>query len=484
MDKLYKYLNDVDTDLSEFEEEQLSETDVKRISKRLEGKMNSHNKSRSNKTLVWAGRAAAIVLCCLAVGGGAYAAAFYRKNTQNDFRVKSAESKVISEDGNKVTKEIYDDETGGKVTYDVVNENAADLVLDNSSDGDAKLVEKIEKTGVANAEIASISKEYETLKIGVKFNFENNPDLAALKEKIDNTATEGGSWDASDYTGISLTTKIGDIEMVSWGNDSQVDGNSLYLDFFVLSKTTQAFFDGTDENAPKRDTPLAIDAPQEEVDAWNKEWEEYENTLPDALNSTIEINIDLGKDYGGTYTFTTKMEGNYEDTEREIISVNGGSGEYDLDGMYEFMSIDGYSMGATGLQFHGTTVMQNDWEIINKTCEEQGIEYCGFLRIRAWDDLGNTYLLYMTNEPGDGSEKDTPYGKAPVDRFTASLYDKAPILEAFSEETGITYSSEWADGISKITFVIEKVIDMQDADRNNTTTVEDVSDPVTIELPQ
>ena len=79
--------------------------------------------------------------------------------------------------------------------------------------------------------------------------------------------------------------------MVSWGNDSQVDGNSLYLDFFVLSNTTQAFFDGTDENAPKRDTPLAIDAPQEEVDAWNKEWEEYENTLPDALNSTIEINL-------------------------------------------------------------------------------------------------------------------------------------------------------------------------------------------------
>ena len=141
-------------------------------------------------------------------------------------------------------------------------------------------------------------------------------------------------------------------------------------------------------------------------------------------------------------------------------------------------------MGATGLQFHGTTVSQDDWDIINKTCEEQGIEYCGFLRIRAWDDLGNTYLLYMANEPGDGSEKDTPYGKAPVDRFTASLYDKAPILEEFSKDTGITYSSEWADGISKITFVIEKVIDMQDADRNITTTVEEVTDPVTIELPQ
>lgn len=484
MDNLYKYLNDVDTDLSEFEEEQLSETDVKRINKRLVGKLNSQKNSRSKKPLVWAGRAAAIVLCCLAVGGGAYAAASYRKNTQNDFRVKSSESKVISEDGNKVTKEIYDDETGGKVTYDVVNENASDLVLDKSSDGDAKLVEKIEKAGIANAEIASISKEGEMLKIGVKFNFDNNTDLKALMDKIDSNTNTSGSWNASDNTDISLITKIDDIEMVSWGNDSKVDGNTLYLDFFVLSNTTQAFFDGTDENAPKRDTPLTVDASQEEIDAWNKEWDEYEATLPDPLNSTIEINIDLGKDYGDTYTFITKMEGNYEDTQREIISVNGGSGEYDLDGMYEFMSIDGYSMGATGLQFHGTTVMQNDWEIINKTCEEKGIEYCGFLRIKAWDDLGNTYLLYMANEPGDGSEKDTPYGKAPVDRFTASLYDKAPILEEFSKDTGITYSSEWADGISQITFVIEKAIDMQDADHNTTTTVEPVSDPVTINLPQ
>ena len=482
MDNLYKYLNDVDTDLSEFEEEKLSETEIKRINKRLQGKMNSHNNSRSKKTMIWVGRAAAIVLCCLTVGGGAYAAAFYRKNTKDDLRIKASESKVVSDDGIKVTKEIYDDETGGKITYDVINENTADVVLEETADGDIKLVEKIEKDGFANAEIASISKEGETFKIGVKFNFDKDPGLEALKEKIDNTASEGGCWNATENTGISLKTKIADREMLSWGNDSKVEGNSLYLDFFVLSNTPEDYLE--DENAPKRDTPLTADAPQEEFDEWFREWEEYEKTLPDPLNSTIEINIDLGKDYGDTYTFTTKLEGNYEDSERELISVNGGSAEYDLDGMYESVSIDSYSMGATGLQFHGTVVFKDDWDIINKTCEEKNIEYCAFLRIRAWDDLGNTYLMYWANEPGDGSEKDTPYGKAPVDRFTASLYNKATILDDISKETGITYSSEWADGISQITFAIEKAIDMQDADGNNTTTVELVSDPVTIDLPK
>ena len=90
----------------------------------------------------------------------------------------------------------------------------------------------------------------------------------------------------------------------------------------------------------------------------------------------------------------------------------------------------------------------------------------------------------MCNEPGDGSETDTPYGKAPVDRFTAPLYDKASLLEEYGKVTGIDYSSEWADGISQITFVIEKVIDMQDASGENTTTVEPVTEPVTINLPE
>ena len=129
MDNIYKYLNDVDTDLSEFEEEQLSEIEIKRINKRLKGKMDCHNGSSSKKTMIWVGRAAAIVLCCLTVGGGAYAAAFYRKNTRDDLRIKASESKVVSEDGNKVTNEIYDDETGGKITYDVVNETTDDAVL-------------------------------------------------------------------------------------------------------------------------------------------------------------------------------------------------------------------------------------------------------------------------------------------------------------------------------------------------------------------
>ena len=484
MENIYNILNDIDTDFSEFEEESLSEIEIKRINERLSKKLHSKNKNNHSKALTWMGRAAVIMLGCLTIGGGVYAAAFYRKNTKNDFRVKSSESKVISEEGNKVTKEIYDDETGGKITYDVVNDNAKDAVLEENTDGAAKLVEKVEKAGYANAEIVSISNDITDFKIGVRFNFDNAPDLEALKAKIDQGVSEGVSWNDTEYSGISLKTTFDGIEMFSWGNDYRVEGNSLYLDFFILPNTTKAFMEGNDLNAPHRDTPLTANASEEEIEEWKKEWEEYEKTLPDSLNSIIEVSIDLGEDYGDTYTFITKLDGNFEDSQREMISVNGGSGEYNLDGVYEYMSIDSYSIGATGLQFHGECVYKDDWEIVNKTCEEQGIESCGFLRIKAWDDLGNTYLMYMCNEPGDGSETDTPYGKAPVDRFTAPLYEKASLLEEYGKVTGIDYSSEWADGISQITFVIEKVIDMQDASGENTTTVEPVTEPVTINLPE
>ena len=147
--------------------------------------------------------------------------------------------------------------------------------LEETADGDIKLVEKVEKAGFANAEITSISKEGDDLKIGVKFNFDKDPGLEALKEKIDKYSVEGEYWNATEDTGISLKTKIADREMVCWGNDSKIEENSLYLDFFVLSKTPTDYTD--DENVPQRDTPLTADAPQEEFDAWFKEWKEYEN---------------------------------------------------------------------------------------------------------------------------------------------------------------------------------------------------------------
>jgi hypothetical protein len=498
MNNIYDILNDIDTDFSEFEEESLSEIEVKKINERLKGKINARKCNTTKNAIVWMGRAAVIMLGCLTIGGGVYAATLYRKNVKNDLRIKASESKVISEEGNKVTKEMYDSETGGKATYEVVYDGAStEAAIDNEN-----LVEKIEKAGIANAEIASISKEDSNLKIGVRFNFENDTDLDSLVEKINEAASEGTCWNATEATGLSLSAKIDGTEFFSWGNEIKSEGNSLYLDFFIDTTMTQDYLDEIEKTREEQaaylrehpeevekfengaSAPLTADSTDEEIAARMAAIEEYQKSLPDPLNSPIEISIDLGKDYGETYTFTTKLDGEFEDSEREHISVNGGSAEFDLDGMYESLTIDSYSMGATGFQLHGTYVSESDWDVINKKCEETGGEYSASLRIRAWDDLGNTYLMMLANYPGDGSTKTTPYGESVVDNFDAALYDHASGLEQFSKGAGIDYCSQWADGISQITFAIEKEVWIQDADRNDSITVELVSDPVTVTLPK
>ena len=76
MENIYNILNDIDTDFSEFEEESLSEIEIKRINERLSKKLHSKNKNNHSKALTWMGRAAVIMLGCLTIGGGVYAAAF------------------------------------------------------------------------------------------------------------------------------------------------------------------------------------------------------------------------------------------------------------------------------------------------------------------------------------------------------------------------------------------------------------------------
>ncbi len=496
MDDLYKYLNEIETDFSEYEDEVLSPEEVSRINSRINRKLNLRKK-KANRTLTWVSRAAILTFCCLAVGGGVYAATTLRKNTANNLRIKSSQSEVVDVDSNKVTKKIYDEETGGELTYDVITEGTDATSTDATSilaqNAGPDLIEQIKKDGIANAEIASISKDYDTIKIGVKFTFDDSVDLEALKHDIETAVTESGCWSAEDCSGISLVAKLEDTEMMSWGNEYSIEEQTLYLDFFMSTDTTQAFMEGNDPNAPKRETPITANSSEEEVEDWANEWQEYKATLPDPLDSKITFDIDLGKHFGGKYTFTTKLDGEYEDTENERIAIDGGSGELDIYGTHETMTIDSYSIGANGLVLYGSSTDETDWDEVTRLDEEEGIEYCTFLRIRCWDDLGNTYVMYQCGDPDEVVEEKTHddikndedgFSFSLSGRFSAPLYDNASALPRLSEEAGVNYCSQWADGISTITFAIEKVIEVEDKNKGRevTTTVELISDPVTIDL--
>ena len=506
MNNAYNILNDIETDFSEFEEEILSETEIKEINKRLKSRIGSQSGDSHAKVISAVGKAAILVIGCMAVGGGVYAASQYRKNLRDDMRVRATDTRVVSEDGNSVTKEMYDDVTGAVATYEVTYENAADPT-----------VERIVKEGIADAEITGIRLENSEMKVGVRFTFEDQKDLEALKDRLDETSAQGACWNCTEVTGISLETALDDIAFFNWGNRYSVEGNTLYLDLFMDTTMTMDYMDEMErryeERAaylrehPEEAEGIALREPVTDVedsvgeeysyegvateDASLREgliagsvedYEAYKNGLPDPLSAAIKVSIDLGEEYGGTYTFTSRLQGDFAEGSHDRIAVNGGSAVLDLDGIYEELDIDAYSFGGTGLKLYGTGCNGTDWNVYNSACDEKGIEFSGCLRIRAWDDLGNTYLMLWRNVPGDGSKKSTPNGDAEVYGFVAEIYDYAFGLEQFGEAAGVNYSSEWADGISQITFAIEKEVVVQGADRINHTTVELVSEPVTITL--
>ena len=125
MNNAYSILNDIETDLSEFDEEVLSETEIRQINKRLKSRIDRKSGTNSSRVIGNLGKAAIIVIGFLAVGGGVYAASQYRKNLKDDLRVRATETRVVEENGNTVTKEMYDDVTGAVATYEVAYDTGA-----------------------------------------------------------------------------------------------------------------------------------------------------------------------------------------------------------------------------------------------------------------------------------------------------------------------------------------------------------------------
>ncbi len=489
MDNLYKYLNEVETDFSEFEEETLSPEEVSKISSRINKKINrrnltfNHRNKKFNRALTWAGRAAVVAFCCLAVGGGVYAATVLRKNTADNLRIRSSQSETISEDGNKVTKKIYDEETGSELIYEVITDGASE------TDAASNIIEQINKAGIGNAEIRRISKQDSFIKVDVNFELDDISKFEPLRETFDHFVDQGYcvAVNQETFDNFSLISRLDDTEMLSWVNNYSIDGNNLSIEIFIDTYTTKALNDGTDPNWHEVDYdpesgPASLSAEEAEYEA--DYFENYYATLPDPLNSTISFDLFLGNDLGGTYTFVTKLEGNYENGENERFSIDGGNAEIEWCGQKTSLSIDSYSIEANGLQLYGSYLKTDDQDAYEAAKEEMGVySYEEELRIRAWDDLGNYYLL--TPEAGICTYIDPETGEETYDasEFTASLCDNASNLSWQNEVSDIHYSSQWAEGISQITFAIERHTRTEDGNtREITVTNELVSDPVTIDV--
>ena len=448
MKDVYDMLNDVNIDLDNFEDAPLSDIQIGKVNSRLK-KRCAMEKKASQKTAIWVGRAAILVLGCMVFGGGVYAATQYRKNVKDDFRIKSEDAVVVSEEDNKVTMEIHDEVTGGSATFNVESE------------------------GKAEAKIVNISSDGPNVKVGVELEFNDDVDLTELQNSIEEVSGYGvgGSWSTiTNSNRINLKAFLDGREVECWGNESRFDGQKLYLDLFMGNMFEDNIKALEEYNESNEHEPLTVNSTQEEIDAHFAEIEQFLEA-PDYASGTIQIDLEFPEELGGMYSFTTDIDDYIVDEDKEIISIDPIVGESDMYGDKQKMTVDSYSIGATGFQVYGT--FDCNWETFYDECEKAGVEASIDLNVVAWDDLGNKYLLIQCGSP-DG----TP------ERYVATLYDKATGLKQFSLDDGVDYKSEWDDNMTKLSFAVQRRVWTQDTSGNETKTCELVSDTRTIDIPQ
>ena len=457
MKDVYDMLNDVNIDLDNFEDAPLSDIQIGKVNSRLK-KRCAKEKKASQKTAIWVGRAAILVLGCMVFGGGVYAATQYRKNVKDDFRIKSEDAVVVSEEDNKVTMEIHDDVTGGSATFNVESE------------------------GKAKAKIVNISSDGPNVKVGVELEFNDDVDLTELQNSIEEVSGYGvgGSWSTiTNSNRINLKAFLDGREVECWGNESRFDGQKLYLDLFMGNMFEDNIKALEEYNESNGNEPLTVNSTQEEIDAHFAEIEQFLEA-PDYASGTIQIDLEFPEELGGMYSFTTDIDDYIVDEDKEIISIDPIVGESDMYGDKQKMTVDSYSIGATGFQVYGTfdcnwfdPSIKEYWENFSAECEKAGVEVSIDLDVVAWDDLGNKYLLIQCGSP-DGTS----------DRYVAPLYDNATGLKQFSLDDGVDYKSEWDDNMTQLSFAVQRRVWIKDSSGNETKTCELVSDTRTIDIPQ
>ena len=108
--------------------------------------------------------------------------------------------------------------------------------------------------------------------------------------------------------------------------------------------------------------------------------------------------------------------------------------------------------------------------------EEDGYTKLDFMRIVAWDDLGNYYLMYGRSKDYNIDDSTIPYHQ----RFT--IYDGSN--GSLDGQENRDYKLVWDENASTVTFAMEKKTDKWDAETKEFAGVdyEFVSEPYTVEL--
>ena len=166
------------------------------------------------------------------------------------------------------------------------------------------------------------------------------------------------------------------------------------------------------------------------------------------------------------YTYEAKADAYEAELEWQDISIEAENQE-------EKITLNRYALTPNGPKIDATVEEKKGSDSVY---EEDGYTKLDYMRIVAWDDLGNYYLMYGRSKDYNIDDSTIPYHQ----RFT--IYDGSN--GSLDGQENRDYKLVWDENASTVTFAMEKKTDKWDAETRKFVGAdyEFVTEPYTVEL--
>ena len=421
MKNIYDLLNQAEDNediLSENERMEMSDIEKRRIYNRIlldseeENRQEQAKKGRKAKKLLTAAACMAVI-CAVGFTAGAAVKEYLYKNTQSDYR-----EKLDSTDS-----EAAADNTAGSEV-----ENTENNTAENAIDG-------------VDIRMTEVRMQEDSLTFDCTFTFDG--DISEMQKEMEQWAiTEGRN-------------AIGD--QLFDNAEVYVDGiNVLDDDFNYVISQTEAFVIG--QNVSFEENKMHIGFLIYQLT------EGEDHTIQFCFNGLNMSDHTLEGSW--KYTYEAKADAYEAELEWQDISIA-------VENQGEKITLNRYALTPNGPKIDATVEEKKGTDSIY---EEDGYTKLDFMRIVAWDDLGNYYLMYGRSKDYNIDDSTIPYHQ----RFT--IYDGSN--GSLDGQENRDYKLVWDENASTVTFAMEKKTDKWDAETKEFAGAdyEFVSEPYTVEL--
>ena len=421
MKNIYDLLNQAEDNediLSENERMEMTDIEKRRIYNRIlldseeENRQEQAKKGRKAKKLLTAAACMAVI-CAVGFTAGAAVKEYLYKNTQSDYREKL---------------DSTDSEAAADNTADNVIVDTADNTAENAIDG-------------VDIRMTEVRMQEDSLTFDCTFTFDG--DISEMQKEMEQWAiTEGRN-------------AIGD--QLFDNAEVYVDGiNVLDDDFNYVISQTEAFVIG--QNVSFEENKMHIGFLIYQLT------EGEDHTIQFCFNGLNMSDHTLEGSW--KYTYEAKADAYEAELEWQDISIEAENQE-------EKITLNRYALTPNGPKIDATVEEKKG---IDSIYEEDGCTKLDFMRIVAWDDLGNYYLMYGRSKDYNIDDSTIPYHQ----RFT--IYDGSN--GSLDGQENRDYKLVWDENASTVTFAMEKKTDKWDAETKEFVGAdyEFVSEPYTVEL--